>query len=647
MTDLTLGQELGGYRLDEFAGRGGMGMVYRATQMRLERVVALKVIAPELASDPGFRERFQREARLLASVDDPNVVPVYEADEADGQLFLSMRWIDGGDLAGEIARSGGLEPMRAHRLLAQVAGGLDAVHAHGLVHGDVKPANMLIERRGAGERAFLSDFGAGRSLEATASGNWLGTVDYVAPETIRGAPPDARADRYGLACVLFEALTGAPPFHRDTAWATMWAHYSDPVPSACERRPALPRAVDAVLARGLAKEPDDRYATGERLMQALEDALVAGRGEPTGPLGGVDGKAGRGRASNLKGGPGGGSQLAGHPAPARPMAAGRRRGRLLVLGGVLLVACAIAAGLIALTSSGSSPRPHPPPAPASISRTPLGAGAEAVAVTGTGDTAYVLDGFGRYVDVVGSSREPDRISLPGKPQSLALDSERKLLWVGLADRRLVAITLSGHRVAGTVALPLDPTRLAVLGGEVVAEQGNPGRLVRVDSARMRVLGAPVPQGGSATSLIAYQGTLLSTVVFPARLEQWNASLRRIADHPIGVALPSAMAVDPPNFVWVTDYDAARVWRLDPFTGRPSGSAVPVGQNPTAVALSGDNMFVVNAGDETVTVINEPSRRVVGTPIPIGGPAGPIASAGDTGYAWMAPGSQLLEIQPKS
>ncbi len=196
MSDLGLGQVLGGYRLDEVAGRGGMGVVYRASQIRLERVVALKVIAPELASDPVFRERFQREARLLASVDDPHVVPVYEADEADDQLFLSMRWIDGGDLADEIAQSGGLESARAQHLLAQVAAGLDAVHAHGLVHGDLKPANMLIEHRLTGsDRAYLSDFGAGRSLEATATGHWLGTVDYVAPETIRGAPPDARSRR--------------------------------------------------------------------------------------------------------------------------------------------------------------------------------------------------------------------------------------------------------------------------------------------------------------------------------------------------------------------------------------------------------------------------------------------------------------------
>ena len=629
MTDLTLGQVLGGYRLDQVAGRGGMGVVYRATQVRLDRVVALKVIAPELASDPAFRERFQREARLLASVDDPHVVPVYEADEVDDKLLLSMRWIDGGDLADEIARTGGLEPDRAQQLLAQVAAGLDAVHEHGLVHGDLKPANMLIERRSAGgERAYLSDFGAGRSLEATASGNWLGTVDYVAPETIRGAPPDARSDRYGLACVLFEALTGAPPFHRDTAWATMWAHYSDPIPSACERRPALPRAVDAVLARGLAKDPDERYASAERLMQALGDAFVAGRGEATGPVAP--------------------SVLPGAPRAAAPKKSRASRRRLLVVGGVLLVACAIAATAIALAAQSSPPRRRPPAAPATINRTPLGAATQAIRVTGDAETAYVLDQFGPYVDVVQPGGEPTRIPLPSKPRSIALDSAHKRLWVGLADDKLLEISLAGNKVVGAVGLPLDPDRLAVLSGEVVAEQGYPARLARVDSTRLRLLGGAVTPPGaptSATTLIAYHGGVLATLEFPVRLEQFNASLERLADYPIGVALPTAMALDSTGFVWVTDYDAARVWRLDPSSGASVGPPLAVGQDPTGVAVSGDYVWVVNAGDDTITLINEQSQPVSVASMRAGSGASPIAASGDFGDAWMASGTQLLELSP--
>ncbi|HUA05024.1 MAG TPA: serine/threonine-protein kinase [Solirubrobacteraceae bacterium] len=643
MTDLTLGQVLGGYRLDQVAGRGGMGVVYRATQVRLDRVVALKVIAPELASDPAFRERFQREARLLASVDDPHVVPVYEADEVDDKLLLSMRWIDGGDLAGEIARTGSLEPERAQQLLAQVAAGLDAVHEHGLVHGDLKPANMLIERRSAGgERAYLSDFGAGRSLEATASGNWLGTVDYVAPETIRGAPPDARSDRYGLACVLFEALTGAPPFHRDTAWATMWAHYSDPIPSACERRPALPRAVDAVLARGLAKDPDERYASAERLMQALGDALVAGRGEATGPVDRPVAPVGRSPAGPPSAGPG-------FPRAAAPKKSWASRRRLAVAGGVLVVACAIAAAAIALASNSSPTHPRRAPTPATINRTPLGAGTQAIRVTGDGETAYVLDQFGPYVDVVQPGGEPTRIALPSKPRSIALDSAHKRLWVGLADNKLLEITLAGNKVVGTVGLPLDPDDLAVLPGEVVAQQGNPARLARVDSSRLRLLGGAVTPAGPQTSssaLIPYRGGVLATLEFPVRLEQFNASLQRVADHPIAVALPTVMALDSTGFVWVADYDGARVWRLDPSSGAPVGAAIPVGQDPTGLAVSGEYVWVMNAGDDTVTLINEQNQPLKVSSMPIGGGAGPLASSGDfSGDAWLASGTQLLQLTP--
>ena len=648
MTDLTLGQTLGGYRLDQVAGRGGMGVVYRATQVRLDRVVALKVIAPELASDDGFRERFQREARLLASVDDPNVVPVYEADEAEGQLFLSMRWIDGGDLADEIARTGGLEPAQAQQLLAQVGSGLDAVHAHGLIHGDLKPANMLIEHRSSGsDRAFLSDFGAGRSLEATATGNWLGTVDYVAPEVIRGAPPDARSDRYGLACVLFEALTGSPPFHRDTAWATMWAHYTDPVPSACDRRPALPRAVDAVLARGLAKDPDDRYTSGERMLEALGDALVAARGQATGPIdrpvappAPAPGSAAREHAPS--------------PSPPRAGVAGRfpggRRGVLALVGAVLAV-CAIAAVVIIVASSGSSPRKVVPPAaaPATITRTQLGAGSQPIrVVVGSDDTAYVLDQFGPYVDVVQTGGEPNRIPLPSKPRSLALDPRHKLLWVGLADDKLLAIALGSHKVLATIPLPLDPDDLAVLTDEVVVQQGNPGRLVRVDSTRMRVVGAAVTPGGSGTAMIAYQGGVLATFAFPVRLEQFNASLDRVADHSIRVALPTAMAVDSAGVLWVADYDAAEAWRLDPSSGASVAPPVPVGQDPTGLAVSSNYVWVANAGDETVTLINEQSNPVTSAPLAIHGSVGDIATADDaTGDAWMASGTSLLSLEPKS
>lgn len=620
MPALALGDELGGYRLEAVAGRGGMGIVYRATQLRLERAVALKVIAPELASDPVFRTRFQREARLMAAVDHPHVIPVYEADEADEQLFLSMRWVLGGDLATDIAGAGGLEPVRAQRLLAQIAGALDAVHAHGLVHGDLKPANVLIEPRDGGEHAYLSDFGAGRQVDATATGQWLGTIDYVAPETLRGEAPDDRSDRYGLACVVFEALTGAPPFHRDTAWATMWAHGNEPPPSACERRPALPRAVDAVLARGLAKDPDARYPSAERLLQALSDALGTGRGAPT--------------AAVESGAPPGGST---------PLLRRRRRG-VIAVAGVLIAAAAVAAGVIA--ASGSS-APVRPPAPATITRTQLGAGTEPIAVAASTTDAYVLDQFGSEVDVVDLGGSVTRISLPGKPRSLVLDPAHKLLWVGLLDRRLVPVSLSGQQALGSgVRLPIVPDLLAMVGNEVVAEQENPAALVRVSAAGDRVIGGLVLAGGSATSLVVDNGSLLTMLVFPPRLARFNAALQRTAEHSVPVGFPDHMALDSLGALWVTDYDAARVWRLDPSTGAPEGPPLAVGQDPTLLAVSGDYVWVLNIGDQTASVINEQANQPRAVSLSLGANIGLIAGAPDgSGNAWIASGTQLLEFQP--
>ncbi|MGH2950350.1 MAG: serine/threonine-protein kinase, partial [Solirubrobacteraceae bacterium] len=285
MSDVSFGRRLGDYRLDALAGRGGMGVVYRATQLELDRVVAVKVISPGLAADPVFRERFQREARMLAAVDHPHVIPIHQAGEADGQLYMSMRWIDGRSLAEEIRDGNGLDPARALRILRQIAGALDVVHAHGLVHRDLKPANVLLEARREGEHAYLTDFGVGRQLDvpsdATATGQWLGTIDYVAPEVIAGEVARPGSDLYALGCVLFEALAATPPFHRDTPLATIAAHQHEPPPSLRARRPQLPDSLDAVLARALAKDDDQRYSSAERFAQAVADALQSARGSQT------------------------------------------------------------------------------------------------------------------------------------------------------------------------------------------------------------------------------------------------------------------------------------------------------------------------------------------------------------------------------
>src|SRR3954452_3484488 len=272
--ELLPGDQFAGCRIDAVAGRGGMGVVYQATQLNLGRPVALKLIAPDHATDRGFRERFQRESRLAASIDHPNVVPVYEAGEMDGQLYLVMRWVRGTDLHALLRRETRLDPEQAASIAAQVAAGLDAAHANGLVHRDVKPANVLL----TGEHAYLSDFGLSR-LEAsdtrlTDSGQWLGSVDYCSPEQLRGARTDARADVYPLACVLHAMLTGEPPYPRGTVTATLLAHLNEPLPQPSTA--GVPRAFDRVMARALAKEPADRYPSAGDLGRA---ALAAARGE--------------------------------------------------------------------------------------------------------------------------------------------------------------------------------------------------------------------------------------------------------------------------------------------------------------------------------------------------------------------------------
>lgn len=277
MANLETGSEFAGCRIEGLLGRGGMGVIYRATELRLGRPVALKLIATEQASDPDVRDRFEREARLTASIEHPNVVPVYAAGEEDGHLYLVMRYVPGTDLHHLLRSEGRLAPARAASIVAQVADALDAAHAAGLVHRDVKPANILI----GGEHAYLSDFGITRvqasDTRITDSGNWIGTVDFMAPEHLRGEPTDARADVYALGCVLYTALTGEPPFRRETVPATITAHLHEPPPRPSLEAAGVPEAFDSVIARALAKEPADRYPSAGDLGRAARAAAAGER----------------------------------------------------------------------------------------------------------------------------------------------------------------------------------------------------------------------------------------------------------------------------------------------------------------------------------------------------------------------------------
>ncbi|MEU6355878.1 serine/threonine-protein kinase [Streptomyces sp. NPDC047072] len=277
-----VGRQIAGYRVEGELGRGGMAVVYRARDLRLDRTVALKLLAPELARNDTFRSRFSHESRVAAAIDHPHIVPVFEAGETDGVLYIAMRYVEGSDLRHLLDRRGPLPLATALRIAAQVASALDAAHEHGLVHRDVKPGNILVARGTDSdhpEHVYLTDFGlTKKSLSLTGFttvGQFVGTLDYVAPEQISGKPVDGRCDVYGFACVVYETLTGRPPFRRDDDMALLWAHQYDQPPPLTEFRPDLDAHLDGVFAQALAKTPDARHDSCLAFVAAL-------RGRPTG-----------------------------------------------------------------------------------------------------------------------------------------------------------------------------------------------------------------------------------------------------------------------------------------------------------------------------------------------------------------------------
>jgi Protein kinase domain len=419
--ELSAGDEFGGYRIEQRLGRGGMGVLYLAIEPGLERRVALKLIAPEAAADEVFARRFSEESRIAASIEHPNVVPIYAAGEEAGVPFIAMRYVPGADLAKRLAREGRLEPAAAVELVAQIGNGLDAIHAAGLVHRDVKPANVLLAGDEGSEHAYITDFGVARNVATesglTQTGRFVGTLDYVAPEQISGGGVDARADVYALGCLLFKLLVGEVPFPKDSDAARLFAHLNDPPPAPSLYVPEISMALDDVVVRAMSKNPDDRYPSAGDLGRAAQAAL---RGEqPALPERTVATGAAATRTTET---------IAAQEAErtqAQPTAATRRlteepgapvgdavaakrrpggRRRLVIGGAVLAVAAVVAA--VALASSGGDPdsdataggtqtsaaksttKPKPPP-PEALSKVELIAKADAVCA----------DSQSRYLDI--------------------------------------------------------------------------------------------------------------------------------------------------------------------------------------------------------------------------------------------------------
>jgi YVTN family beta-propeller protein len=613
------GDEFAGHRILGIAGRGGMGVVYRAIQLDLDRPVALKLIAPQLAEDPGFRERFVRESRAAASIDHPNVIPIYYTGEHDGALYIAMRYVEGSDLRTLVRAEERLDPGRAAGITAQVASALDAAHARGIVHRDVKPANVLL---GAGEHAYLTDFGLTKRVTShtgsTREGGWVGTLGYVAPEQIRGERTDARADVYALGCVLYHALAGAPPYQRETDEATLWAHLHDDPPSVHDRVPSVSGQFDVVLARALAKDPTERYQSAGDLGRAA--LAAAGRGSAPGPERLVAvGEAAPTDAQETVVSP---DQAPTAPAATRP--AGGRRIWPWALAAVPIAGLALIAGLVLAsgdnggggTTTTSTGGTQTEPGETTTMKTLTIGGRPNNIVLAGGNAWVVRSGNPRLavIDADTVKRRPYSPRVGDAPAGEAA-SFGKLWVVNQSAPSLVPIGLKSLRQEGAaVPLPNHGKAVAVATGERavwVGVRGSPGLLLRVDPKRRQVVKTiELPDGlqnltvgSGAVWVIARRANTVTRV----DISSGNQRPIFVGEKPFGIAYGRGA-------VWVTNNGDDTVTRID--AGSLNTGQIPVGRGPKGIAVGAGAIWVANSIDSTMTRIDPESLRAAGKPIEV-------------------------------
>jgi len=596
----AIGSTLAGYRIDSLIARGGMGVVYRATQLALDRPVALKVIARELAEEEGFRERFLRESRLAAKLDHPAVVPVYDAREEDGELIVAMRLIEGGDLRQQIDREGPLEPPRAIALLGQVAEALDAAHTAGIVHRDVKPHNILVE----GDRAYLSDFGLAKAYgTGGASGtSVVGTVEYMAPEQWRGGRVGPAADVYALGCVLYEALTGIAPFARADG----------------DAEPEMPRGLDAVIERAVAKDPAERYRTAGELIEAAGRRAGA-TPAPTRVLSGSGARerrtlrlprvsgVGLGRwrfgskrvqwlgasvalvagavalAFTLLGG--GGASV------SSPIAVGKGPLRLAVGGGTVWATSAADGTLSAIDPDSLEVR-DPVQLGAGISGVAFGAGSVWVSDPRHGAVLRVDPDSGRVLA---------RIDVGGRPGAIAFGDRR--VWV--ADETgagIIAINAASNRMFRKGIVPhAAPLRLAVGAGGLWVSSASTGAVRRIDLGSA-LAGAPIQVGRGPAGITVGHGLVWVANSRGASVARVDPSVNARLGEPIELGGRPGGIDAGTDVVWVANASEGSVSRIGLAGGEVEGDPVAVGPNPGAVVVGEEAVWVANNGDGTVTRI---------------------------------------------
>ena len=615
-TDSRIGTELLGYRIEALLGRGGMSVVYRAEHLRLKRKVALKLLAPELAEDARFRERFLRESELAASLDHPRIVPIYDAGEAEGQLYIAMRFFAGGDLRKLLRQEGRLEPARALVLLAQVAEALDAAHEAGLVHRDVKPGNVMLD---AHDRCYLSDFGLTKKVSSqsgfTATGQIVGTIDYLAPEVIESKALTPRADLYSLGCMLFECLAGVPPFRRESEFAVVWAHVNEPPPKLSERGEELPEELDAVVAKALAKAPERRYASAGELIQAAREALPE----------------------------------AAVPPPRR------RRGRLLAGAGAL--AAAALATVLPLVLVGGSGAPGAKPTLAitttSIQRIDPETNKLVATIAVPVENSLLAAGGGSVWAANGDENRLFRIDPKRNavvrtvqtfdPRGLAYGAG--ILWV-LDGSDGIVWKFDPASGASTGAIPLPPGKqfgppdIVRATDEDVWVQwaANDGNAVRIDPSSTAA-GKAVTIGSKTVPQIfdfAPVGPVLWTAIpdFKHRATSgvMRTDLRRPDAPPTFVTTATAfpsIAADTRG-LWLVDSDRRRVLHIDARTNRID-RRLTVGDRPAWIAEGEGAVWVANSASNTVSRIDPASGKVVAT-IPVG--ASPASVVVGEGGVWV-------------
>ncbi len=619
---LQPGATFAGHRIEYEIGRGGMGVVYRAHHLALDRDRALKLIAPSLSADSGFRERFRREAQVAASIDHPNVIPGYDAGEERGVLYLSMRLVEGADLRRLVAREGPLPLPRAASLIGGVASGLDAAHAHGLVHRDVKPANVLIETVAGEEHVYLTDFGISRIATAgtarTASGELLGSVDYVAPEQIEGKRGDHRVDVYALGAVIHFVATGQPPFPLETDLAKLYAHAHAPRPRPSELVARLPLALDDVVARAMAIRPDDRYATAGELADDFARVAAGGAASPA-PESAVDDET-----------------------PTRRLRPARRR-MGFALAGILGVAAALAAVL--LLSGGSSKESSPPastsapqprpvatikvgkdpvgltvgtsvwvasrsqgdidaidPAPGSLAGSPLKTDGTPVSVASGFGSLWAADATTNSVERIDPDQRTAPVSIPvgNRPSDVAVD--KHWVWVTNDGANTVSrIDPTSNQVNATIPVGEGPNSVATGEGGVWVTNIDGKSVTEIDPRRARVVGKPFLVGQRPNDVAVGNGLVWVIDVFNGTLSSINP-LSGIVSKPIEVGSRPRGVKTGFGYVWVANGGDATVSRVDPETRAVSGKPVPVGRNPADIAVGAGAVWTANSDDATVTKI---------------------------------------------